>query len=72
MELAVAIMIVAVFGVWIYGLKQEISTLQKRLPRETVPGPEEAGVRPATVRMGSPNEVRPVRSQDGVQTWVLE
>lgn len=71
MELLAVLMIVGIFGVWIYGLKQEISALQKRVPGEQLNAMHSHEERPAGVPAASQSTNQPVH-RDGVQTWVLE
>ena len=70
MELIVLLMIVGIFGVWVYGLKQEIASLQKRLPAEKHSAASDAP-RSAAVPVASHISTKPIE-RDGVQTWVLE
>jgi hypothetical protein len=72
MELLVALMIVAVFAVWIYGLKQEICALQKRMPSENTAPAECAHAHPVIARNATPGSGALASHRDNVQTWVLE
>lgn len=65
MELMIMLMIVGLFGVWIYGLKQEIATLEKRLPSEQLEADRVAPA-PQTVSANTSG------ARNSVQTWVLE
>lgn len=65
-EMIVALMIVGLFTVWVYNLKQEVETLSKRLSREVHHEHDQetqAFVVPAALH---------TRSNNGVQTWLLE
>lgn len=65
MELMIILMIVGLFGVWIYGLKQEVASLEKRLPSEQFE-PDRAAPAPQTVSAHTSG------ARNSVQTWVLE
>ncbi len=64
MELIVTLLIVSLFGVWIFNLKHEMQDLRRRIPRH-------AYVAPRTVQEIAAVPVR-APSRDGVQTWILE
>lgn len=72
MELIVMLMIVGVFGVWIYGLKQEIASLRKRMPAEKAVPTEDLQATPAYAKSSPSASNGSSTSRDGVQTWVLE
>ena len=64
MELIVTLLIVTLFGVWIYNLKHEMKDLRRRVRRHVHVAPRtEQEIAAVTVR---------VPSRDGVQTWILE
>jgi hypothetical protein len=64
MQVIVILMIISLFGVWVYNLKHELQHLRKRIPH-TQQHTEHAlqNIAPAPIK---------APSRDGVQTWILE
>ena len=64
MQVIVILMIISLFGVWVYNLKHELQHLRKRIPHAQQ-HTEHAlqNIAPAPIK---------APSRDGVQTWILE